>query len=101
MKLPKFMIAENPMASKRVFILHSRSPRFIAEAFHFELDQEKDWLKVKQMFDHGASVDYPGELIAVGVHWMEPNELDSSRLAKLMSRMGDWYHAYLKFEDSQ
>ena len=95
------MIANNPMVDDRVFILHARFPKFIAEPLHFNLDQEKEWMQFKRESNLGASVDYPGKLIAIRVHWIEDNDQTAQRLAKLMSRMGDWYHAYLKFEDSQ
>jgi hypothetical protein len=42
-KTPKFMICENLLLeNNRVFILHSREPLIIAEAFHFEMGNEKD-----------------------------------------------------------
>ena len=100
-KLPSFIVAKNPMVDHRVFIIHARNPRFIAEPVHFNLDQEKEWMQFKRESNLGASVDYPGKLIAIRVHWIEDNDQTAQRLAKLMSRMGDWYHAYLKFEDSQ
>ena len=98
MKLAKFMIAENPMVDHRVYILHTRFPKFIAEPVHFNLDQEKEWMDCKKKSDLGASVDYPGKLIAIRVHWIEANSKSADQLAKLMSRMSDWYHAYLKFQ---
>lgn len=55
----------------------------------------------------GASVDYPGELIFLGVIYVGDlpeaytAQETADKLAKLMSRMGDWYHAYLKWEDDQ
>lgn len=97
-KLPKFLIADNEMASSRLFIVHTRTPRFIAEAFHFGIDEESEWLATKKKFNQGASVDWPSELITLGVVWMEGNDLDPDRVAKLMSRMGDWYYSWLKFQ---
>lgn len=101
-KTAKFLICENPMVEDgRVFILHMRKPKLLAEAFHFELEEEDEWMECKRQFALGASVDYPGELIALGAIWGEENDLDADQLAKLMSRMGDWYRAYLEWEDEQ
>lgn len=107
MKASKFLIAENPVVNDgRVFIVHMRDPVIIAEAFHFDLDQESEWMHCKSHFDFGASVDYPGELIFLGgvfrsilpPAWATAQD-QADKLAKIMSRMGDWYHNYLKWED--
>jgi hypothetical protein len=105
MKAAKFLIAENPIVNDgRVFIIHFRDPVLIAEAFHFNLHQESEWMQCKSQFTFGSSVDYPGELIFLGgvfcapLPWAGPQE-QADKLAKIMSRMGDWYHNYLKFED--
>ncbi|HRK01001.1 MAG TPA: hypothetical protein PL089_15430 [Ignavibacteria bacterium] len=101
MKPSKFLICENPLTNdERVFIIHTGTPVMLAEVFHFDIDQEEEWMKCKRSYNVGASVDYPGELISIGAVWMEEYS-DVNKLAKLMSRMGDWYHAYLKWEDSQ
>ena len=105
------MICENPIGKSpgRIFILHSREPFILAEAFHFDEDEEEQWMQAKRACTTGASVDYPGELIFLGAVWMaagnffegkQPQQV-ADELAQLMSRMGDWYHAYLKFEDEQ
>jgi hypothetical protein len=97
MKSAKFLIAENPIVNDgRVFIIHNREPIIIAEAFHFEEAQEAEWMEVRRQFSIGATVDYPGELIALGATFCAPNDLSADKLAKIMSRMGDWYHNYLK-----
>jgi hypothetical protein len=54
---------------------------------------------MKRKFDVGASVDYPNELICLGA--ISYDRSDNDVLAKIMSRMGDWYHSYLKWEDNQ
>lgn len=94
------MICENPMVDDdRVFILHSRNPVIIAEAFHLEPDDESGAMEIKKQIAVGASVDYPGEYILLGAIFIEPNNMTAQELAKIMSRMGDWYHSYLKWED--
>ncbi|MFO0414894.1 MAG: hypothetical protein ACK52I_22200 [Pseudomonadota bacterium] len=108
MKTSKFLIAENPVVNDgRIFIIHMREPVIIAEAFHFDIDKEHEWMECKKNYSVGASVDYPGELIFLGANYIEPlpsKWLDDPQkcadvLAKIMSRMGDWYYNYLKFED--
>jgi len=107
MKASKFLIADNPIVSDgRVFIIHFRDPLIIAEAFHFGVHQESEWMNCKSNFTFGASVDYPGELIFLGGVFCAPlpaswstMQIQADKLAKIMSRMGDWYHTYLKFED--
>lgn len=98
------MICENPLRNDgRVFILHSRPPLILAEAFHFEIEDEKNYMDCKRQFDIGASVDYPGELICLGAILHQattPDQKGADQLAKIMSRMGEWYHAYLKYEDN-
>ena len=110
MKSSKFLIAENPIINDgRVFIVHNRDPVIIAEAFHFDLDQEHELMGCKSNFTMGASVNYPGELIFLGTtfcaplpkSWPESPQDQADKLAKIMSRMGDWYFAYLKFEDEK
>jgi len=106
-KISKYMICENPLVDDaRVFILHCRKPVIIAEAFHLEPDQEAEAMEMKKQFTVGASVDYPGEYIILGAIFIEPVESNDPQntaddLAKIMSRMGDWYHSYLKWEDEQ
>jgi len=65
------MIAENPMTDDRLFIIHNRKPRFIAEVKEPEIEV---------------------------VQWIDDPDRPE-RLAKLMSRMGDWYVAYCEWED--
>lgn len=109
MKASKFLIAENPIVDDgRVFIVHMRDPVIIAEAFHFDIDQEAEWMKCKSNFEFGATVDYPGELIFLGGIFCAPLpeswstlQMQADKLAKIMSRMGDWYYNYLKWEDEQ
>lgn len=98
MKSSKFLIAENPVVDDgRVFVIHMRDPVIITEAFHFALSQEREWLECKSKFEIGATVDYPGELIVLGAVFVAPGE----DYEKIMSRMGDWYHNYLKWEDDE
>jgi len=99
MKTSKFLIAENPLVDdRRVFVIHTREPVVLAEVFHFDMDQEASWLECKRRFTVGASVDYPNELICIGAVYISP-DAEAGDLPGLMSRMGDWYFSYLKWED--
>lgn len=105
-KTAKFIISINPIVDDgRIFITHLREPVIIAEAFHFDLDEEGEYMKCKSQFSVGASVDYPDELITIGAIYVAPIKWEgqeaADKLAKIMSRMGDWYYSYLKWEDSQ
>lgn len=101
-KISKFLLCENPIVNdSRIFILHTGTPLILAEAFHFDFDtDEKIVMNCKRQFTAGASVDYPLEYIVLGAIFVEPNNKSVDELAKIMSRMGDWYHAYLKWEDN-
>lgn len=98
---PKFMIAENPMADRsRVFILHTQGPRILAEAFHFDKDQEVEWMNVQSQFETGSRTELPDELIAIGALWIaDTKPIDPDRLAGTMRRMADWYRSYCIWED--
>jgi hypothetical protein len=98
----KFILGENPLINDgRVFVIHLQKPVIIAQAFHFEgcTGDEPELMNCKKQFETGASVDYPGEQVVLGAVYVAPNELSANRLAGIMSRMGDWYYSYLKFED--
>lgn len=104
MKLPKFLLAENPIADKsdgRLFILHTQTPVLIAEVFHFDAGDEPAQMECKRAFPIGAALDYDDEYIVIGARWVEENSLHPDKLAGLMRRMADWYHAYLIWEDNQ
>lgn len=108
-KTPKFLLCENPIAEKsdgRVFILHMREPKIIAEIFSFEepiLESELNELKSK--FTTGATLTYGTEYFVFGAIWIEESdkidlENRAQELASIMRRMADWYEAYLNWEDS-
>lgn len=100
MKPPEFAITEDPLSDdSRIFVTHLAQPVVIAEAFHFNEDDEPGWMNAKRQFEMGASVDYPGELVCLGViycgalppDWPEDPKQVADRLAKVMSAMGDYY----------
>ena len=79
--LPRFMLAENPMADPDGFyIIHTQTPRFIAKKV--EDDPTTDF-KIVMEIDS----------------FMEAFQGKPERMAGLMRRMGDWYVAYCRWED--
>jgi len=112
-KMPKFMIAENPMAEKaqgRLFVLHTQDPMILAEVFEFAAEDEANQMKCKTTFTIGSAVDmtdYDGTYHVLGALWVVegkklaglPAQAVADKLAAVMSAMGDWYYAFRKWED--
>lgn len=103
MKTPSFMIAEDPrLEDGRVFIIHTREPRILAEVFHFGPDEEAEWLAIQQQFEIGSRLQLTAELIAIGAVWVaQTKPIAPDRLAGLMRKMADWYQSYIEWEDIQ
>lgn len=79
--LPRFLIAENPMAESDVeYVIHTQEPRFIAKRVYenpgtdFEIVQEID----------DMNTFFKGDL---------------QKMASLMRRLGDWWVAYINWEE--
>lgn len=105
-KLPKFLIAKNEMASVDTFVVHTQEPKFIAKVVKtnvvelLEL-QEKTFVNYKgKNYNIGSQTMVNGQLYAIFVveFWSEPDlsEIDKTGSGGLMSRMGDWFHNYMK-----
>lgn len=99
-KLPKFLLCQNPIAEKsvgRIFILHTREPVLLAEVFRFDSEDEIKQMECKKLYTVGASLDFPPDYFVFGAVWIEKilSEKDSEGLPGLMRRMADWYEAYL------
>ena len=87
-KLPKFMLASNPMASPNsMFILHARKPFFLAEVLtnidddiniRFTVNGVKYGLKIAENFNNSNKLEIP---------------------EGLLNRLFDWVHAYIKFSE--
>ena len=108
-KLPKFLIAKNELASLAsddIFIVHTQEPKFIAKVVKtnavelLEL-QQKTFVNYKgKNYNIGAQTMVKGQLYAIFVveFLSEPDlsEIDKTGSGGLMSRMGDWFHNYIK-----
>ena len=116
MKLPKFLLAENPIADRsdgRLFIIHNQEPVLLAEVHHFENISEDAMIKFQQQFSGGGRLDYDDETIFFTPVWIQSGwepipeasadyaQLTADKLAGVFRRMADWYKAYLIWEDKQ
>ena len=109
-KPPAFLLCENTIADKsdgRVFILHSREPRLLAEAHHFEGLTEAQKMQIEKKLPISGRLDYEPETIYFEPNWLDESTItgttqeQADKLVALMRRMADWYKAYLIWEDSQ
>jgi len=105
MKLSKFMIAENPITSSGEFILHTRKPALLMQVIDITNWSDDD--RVHNMKDFNVygltEVNGMNFLIVPAILFDSPvvnNQADADKLAKLFKRAGDWWHAYIKFEDN-
>jgi len=107
MKLPKFLIAENPMAkSHREFVLHTQQPRMLIEVFDITGFTQKEEIELKKKFNVGGTTEVNGLyfLLTPAIYFENittPTQNDADSLAGLMRRAADWWHAYIKFEDEK
>lgn len=107
-KLPKFIATHNPMiGNQTIYIVHTQSPAFIAEA---EPSTVVDFVSKP----HPKFVEFNGKRISMGAQttvndvfyvitvrlfFEDPfPHMDETAQGSggLMSRMGDWFHAYMK-----
>jgi hypothetical protein len=107
MKSARFLIAENPIVGDgRVFIVHNREPVIIVEVRHFGEGLERERMEYRSRFAFGSTMDYHGELVALGAVFIAPlspswstAERQADKLSKIINRMSDWYRAYLRWRD--
>jgi len=90
----------------RVFILHTREPRIVAEVYHLHPSEEGKAIEIQKQFSVGSKMEMPNELILLGAVWIEPfykgtTQQNADELAGIMRRMADWYRAYCEWEDAQ
>lgn len=78
-ELPRFLICDAHDHPERHFVLHTRFPKFLAEAYENE----------------DGSIDLKPAL------WLEQGEvIDAGYNARLMRQMGEWYVSELRSYDS-
>lgn len=106
-KLPKFLLCHNVQAAPAsMWVLHTQSPRFIAEVLltnHvelLELQKTEGFVYKSQHFSMGAQTQVDGQLYAIIVREilddLNIKIVDGIGSGGIMSRMGDWFHSYMK-----
>jgi hypothetical protein len=106
---PAFMIAENPMTAKQLFVIHTGSPYVMAEVHSFHSEDEKAIKHCEQQISVGSKTSFDNRTHLLAGTMIVPDEKfhqlsaqeQSDKLASLMRRMADWFHAYLKWNDEQ
>ena len=101
-QLPKFMIAHNVAAEPNaIYVVHTQYPAFIAQAIPRTGDIEDVTMLYKQypIATRTKRIDGIWYIVAV-IKWYDiypdANQNDVDRIAKLMSRIGDWFFNYIK-----
>ena len=111
-QLPKFMIAHNVAAEPNaIYVVHTQYPAFIAQAIPRTGDIEDVTMLYKQypIATRTKCIDGIWYIVAV-IKWYDiypdaiypddiyPDDIqyDVDRIAKLVSRIGDWFFNYIK-----
>lgn len=106
-KMPKFLLCHNVKAAPAsVWVLHTQSPRFIAEVLPtnhlelLELQKSEGFVYKSERFNMGAQTQVDGQLYAIIVREifddLDIEIVDGIGSGGIMSRMGDWFHSYMK-----
>lgn len=106
---PAFMLAENPITGKQLFIIHTGTPYVMAEVFHYDAEDNESIMDCQRNFTICGKTTYLDKTAIIGAVMMIPDDKflemstqeQADKLANLMRRMADWYYAYLKWEDEQ
>lgn len=107
-KLPKFIATHNPMIGNDIiYIVHTQTPAFIAEAQPSSVVNFVNSPHLKFTVFNGKKISVGAQttvndvfyVITVRVFFEDPfPHMDEKAQGSggLMSRMGDWFHAYMK-----
>lgn len=106
---PAFMIAQNPITSNKIFIVHNGTPFVMAEVNDFYSSDVASITGCQMTIKVGSKTVFGEETYLLDAVMILPDEkfdaLDeqkkADKLASLMRRMADWYHAYLKWQEEQ
>ena len=106
LKLPRFMIAENPMAQPgEEYILHTKSPKMLLKVIDATGVAYAKRNELVKKIAVGASCEVNGQLfyiypIAQYSHISQKNlpEINED-LSLLMKRIADWWKSYIIFEE--
>jgi hypothetical protein len=105
MKIEKFLLCENPMTQSGEYILHTRKPAMllqVVDATEFNENTRMDMLRNIPVY---GSTEVEGlDFIIYPLIYFDKVEIstqtEADKLAGLMRRAADWWHAYIKFEEN-
>ena len=97
------------MTEKQLFIVHVGIPYVMAEVHSFRASDHLSINECESKISVGSKTTVNGNTAVLDAVLILPNkkfsELSSQtqadKLASLMRRMADWYHAYLKWQEDQ
>jgi len=100
----RFLLAENPMKTDRVFILHTVSPRCLIEVICInDQDAKGDLDDVFDFYDYTNPDDVieRHQLLIKQFYDIHPDENKemTPKYRHVLDRAWRWYRAYLEFED--
>lgn len=95
---PRFLICRNEVVSSHEFVLHTRTPRFLAEIFPFDSQEEAEDFKMNTPLC--SSVQIEDKHYVTAVRELYEGGVDARSLAEslLMGRMAEWLRFYLMNE---
>lgn len=96
MDVPKFLLAENPMASEQLFILYTGSPSLLFEAIQLDNAHEFEIIDSEKIcyYLNSDGILELHYILLSGVYGL----LDD-KVKRITKKAVEWYGAYLKFED--
>lgn len=113
-KLPKYLISQNNLIDNRIYLIHTRKPRFFGEVLKFETATQFDRYQLNPPDDNFCIVNgqptFVGTRTKIGTAIFamyvidfidEPGDGELPMHGQtiengLMARTGDWLHNYFK-----
>jgi hypothetical protein len=104
-KLPRFLIADNPMVESGEFILHLREPKLLIKVYNlttFSYQEREEFVKNIPV---GGTCEVFGDFYYfVPVEQYadfsnKPKEILETELIALMKRCADWFISYVFWEE--
>ena len=95
---PRFLICRNQVVSPREFILHTKTPRFLAEIFPFE--NEGEAIEFQENTPLSSFIKTEDGYYVSAIRELYEGGIDARSLAKslLLGRMSEWLRFYLNHE---
>ncbi|MFA8451434.1 MAG: hypothetical protein ACEPOW_12140 [Bacteroidales bacterium] len=95
---PRFLICRNDVVTSREFILHTKTPRFLAEIFPF--DDKDEAVDFRENTPLSSYIQIEDKYYVAAVRELYEGGIDARSLAEslLLGRMTEWLRFYLKKE---